>query len=69
MNKEDTHFLTFINNVKAFPRFDDMAGSYNDLKISASKGTDKPKGIGFIETSKTQFVRNDLNNTRNNMKS
>ena len=36
--KEPTHFLTMINNGKAFPRFDGMVCSYCALTISTSWG-------------------------------
>ena len=37
--------------------------------FSFYRDSDKPKGIGFLETLKTQFIYNNLNSTRNNMKS
>ena len=50
MNSESTHFLTFMNNSKAFSSLDDMTCSYQcSEQFQFLPGTDQQKGIGFLE--------------------
>ena len=50
---ERTHFLTHTNNDKTFSSLDGMTCSYSALtSFSFYQETDKPKGIGFLETLK-----------------
>ena len=58
MNSEPTHFLSFMNNGKAFPSFDGMACSYSALtNFSICQGTDTPKVIGFLESFKNPIYQ------------
>ena len=70
VNKEPTHLLAITNNVKAFPRFDDMACSYSAMTVSASiKELTSQKVLDLLRPSKPSLLENNPNNTRNNMNS
>ena len=65
VNKERTDLLTIMNNVKVFPRFDGIGMQIQPLdNFSFYQGTDKPKGIGSVETFKSSIY-----NTSDNIKS
>ena len=58
VNSEPIHFLSFMNNGKAFPSFDGMACSYSALtNFSFCQGTDTPKVIGFRESFKNPIYQ------------
>ena len=54
MNSEPTHFF---NKGKVFPSLDDMAFSYQCPETSTD----------FLRPSKTQFIKNNTSNNRNNI--
>ena len=61
-----------MNNGKAFSSLDGMASSYQCYQTSFSFYQElTSQGIGFLETLKNpaNLFKNNLNNTRNNMKS
>ena len=58
VNSEPTHFLTFMNNGKAFPSLNQMTCSYSaQAKFSFYEGTDKPRRIGFFKTFKNPIYQ------------
>ena len=71
VNSEPTHFLTLMNNGKAFSSLDGMACSYQCLtSFSFYQDTDKPRyWISWDLKNPANLFKNNLNNTRNNMKS
>ena len=53
VNSEPTKFLTFMDNIEAFSSLDSIACSYQySDQFNFYQDTDKPKGIGFLETLK-----------------
>ena len=72
MSTESTHFVTLMNNGKAFSSLDGMASSYQCYQTSFSFYQElTSQGIGFLETLKNpaNLFKYNLNKTRNNMKS
>ena len=65
MSIEPTHFLTVMNNGVTFSSLHGMTCSYQSATRTLTS-----QGIGFFETLKTpaNLFKNNLNNTRNNMK-
>ena len=57
MNSEPTHFLTFMNNGKAFPSLDGIACSYqcSDQLQLLARAAGKPKGVRLLEAIKNQI--------------
>ena len=46
-----------MDNIEAFSSLDSIACSYQySDQFNFYQDTDKPKGIGFLETLKTQFI-------------
>ena len=71
MSTEPTHFLTLMNNGKTFSSLDGVVCSYSALtSFSFYQGTDKPRyWISWALKYPANLFNNDLDNTRNNMKS
>ena len=55
MSTEPTHFLTLMNNGKAFSSLDDMQLPVL-WPVSVSTGTLTNQGIGFLETLETKLI-------------
>ena len=70
MSAEPTNFLTLMNNGKAFSSFDGMACSYQCSDHFVSTRALESQLVAFLETLKkpANLFKNNLNNTRNNMK-
>ena len=70
MSTEPTNFLTLMNNGKAFSSFDGMACSYQCSDHFVSTRALESQLVAFLETLKkpANLFKNNLNNTRNNMK-
>ena len=71
MNSEPIHFLTLMNNGKAFSNLDGMAFSYqcsDQFQFLPGLWQTKRYWISW-DLKKPNLLKNDLNNTRNNMKS
>ena len=70
MSAEPTNFLTVMNNGKAFSSFDGMACSYQCSDHFVSTRALESQLVAFLETLKkpANLFKNNLNNTRNNMK-
>ena len=72
MSTEPTHFLTLMNNDKAFSSLDGMACSYQcSDQFQFLPGHWQAKVLDFLRPSKkpANLFKNNLDNTRNNMKS
>ena len=63
MNSEAAHFLTLMNN-KKFSSLGDM-----QLPVSWPDSASIMALASHLRPSQTQFIKNNLSNTRNNMKS
>ena len=71
VNTEPTHFLTLMNNGKAFSSLDGMACSYQcseQFQFLLGHWQVKRYWISW-DLKKPNLFNNNLNNTRNNMKS
>ena len=71
MNNEPTHFLTFMNNSKAFSSLDGLACSYqcsDQFRFLPGHWSVKRYWISWDLEKPNSFKKN-LNNTRNNIKS
>ena len=71
VNSEPTHFLTFMNNGKAFSSLDGMACSYqcsDQFQFLPGLWQAKRYWISW-DPKKPNLFKNNLNNTRNNLKS
>ena len=70
VSTELNNFLTLVNNGKAFSSLDGMVCATSVWPVSVSIRSLASQGIGFLETLKNpaNLFKNNLNNTRNNMK-
>ena len=71
VNSEPTHFLTLMNNGKAFSSLDGMACSYqcsDQFQFLPGLWQAKRYWISW-DPKKPNLFKNNLNNTRNNLKS
>ena len=69
-NSESTHFLTLINNGKAFSSLDGMSCSYqssDQFQFLTGLWQAKKYWVSW-DLKKPNLFRNNLNNTRINMK-
>ena len=71
VNSEPTHFLIFMNNGKTLHRFDGMLCSYqgpDQLQLLSGHWQTERHWISW-DLKKPNLLKNNPNNTRNNMKS